>query len=594
MNISNLIRNRILTFLLKIFTFIPRNIFILLFLSFVSQAEIKISIQGVNSEIENNISAYLGTNDYNCQAAQSQMDVYVDNIHNKILKAIRPFGYYSPSVKVTLLTQSKNCRKMNINIVLGKSITVNKIQFTLSSEGHKNQDFQNLEQQIPIKKGDILVDNIYERYKSSLMDKATELGYIDAHFIKSKIDVYPDKYEADIIIHFDMGVRYRIENIETIQTPVFLNERFIMKMITLKQGDYFKNSQLYQLRKKLASTGYFDQVSIEVDYAHRNQGSVPLLIKLTPGNRIKYSTGIGFSTDTGARMSFDYKQDRITDFGYQLNSKFSLSTVISEVTTGIKIPTKSKPLAKWYNLDTGFRRERTDTASSDTTKVGLSQTRIRENKWQNINFIDLVNEKFDTGDGQIRSLLIVPGTSWSYTKADNPRIPMKGYKIYTNIRGASDTLLSDVSFVQINFGYKSIYPLGTNRLIYRGQLGTTLIKQDITQLPSSYRFYTGGDNSVRGFNYNTLSPVNAEGDALGGKHLFISSLEYEQRMSSQWALAVFTDVGNAFSDNFTLKKSVGAGLRWFSPIGPVRLDVGFPLNDDKTDFQIHITVGPDL
>jgi translocation and assembly module TamA len=582
---------------MKLNTIKTHFIFIFLFLSSVSQAGMKISIQGVNSEIENNINAYLGTTDFDCQATQSQVDVYVENIHSKILKAMRPFGYYNPSINATLLPKSKDCRQIIFNIELGKPIIINNIQHILSGDGKDNQDFKNLDIQFPLKKDKILVDDVYDKYKSSLMDKATELGYIDAKFIKSQIDVFPDKYQADVFLHFDTGIRYKIKKIEIAQTPIFLNERFISKMVTLKQGDYFKNSQLYQLRKKLTSTGYFDQVSIEVDYDHRDQvsGSVPIVIKLTPGNRIKYSTGIGFSTDTGPRVSFDYKQDRITDFGYQFNSKFSLSSIISEVSTGIKIPTKSQPLAKWYNLDVGFRRERTDTASSNTTKVGLSQTRLRENKWQNINFIDVVNEKFDIGaEGQRNSLLIVPGTSWSYSKADNPRVPMKGYKIHADVRGASDALLSDVSFVQINFSYKSIYPLGSNRLIYRGQLGTTLINQDISQLPSSYRYYTGGDNSIRGYNFNTLSPVNTAGDAIGGKHLFISSLEYEQRMGSQWALAVFTDVGNAFSDNFTLKKSVGAGLRWFSPIGPVRFDVGFPLNNDKTDFQIHITVGPDL
>ncbi|MFK8013583.1 MAG: autotransporter assembly complex family protein, partial [Marinicellaceae bacterium] len=151
-----------------------------------------------------------------------------------------------------------------------------------------------------------------------------------------------------------------------------------------------------------------------------------------------------------------------------------------------------------------------------------------------------------------------------------------------------------VSFVQLNLNYKSIFPvLDRNRIIYRGQIGTTLI-DDLSLLPSSYRFYTGGDNSIRGFNYNTISPLNNDGDAIGAKHLFTSSIEYEHRIASQWALAVFTDFGSAFRDNFQLKKSVGAGARWFSPIGPGRFDVGVPINDTDNDFQIHITVGPDF
>ena len=91
-----------------------------------------------------------------------------------------------------------------------------------------------------------------------------------------------------------------------------------------------------------------------------------------------------------------------------------------------------------------------------------------------------------------------------------------------------------------------------------------------------------------------MSPINDEGEAIGGKHLISSSIEYEHRIADQWGIAVFTDNGNAFNDNFKLETSVGAGARWFSPIGPVRLDIGFPINDDKNNFQIHITVGPDF
>ena len=317
-------------------------------------------------------------------------------------------------------------------------------------------------------------------------------------------------------------------------------------------------------------------------------------ISLTPGDRIKYSTGLGFSTDAGPRVLFDYNQYRVTDFGYQLNSKLSLSEVISEFSSGLKMPSKSNPINKWYNIEAGFRRERTDTASSDTSKIGFSQTRIHDAKWQNINFIDLVNEQFDTGVAQQESQLFIPGTSWSYTKADNPRLPMKGFKIQAEIKAASNSVVSDVSFVQLDISYKTIFPImDKNRLIYRGQIGTTLIN-DLSLLPSSYRYYTGGDNSIRGYNYNTLSPTNEEGDAIGGKNLFISSLEYEHRIGDQWGIAVFTDVGSAFSDNFKLEKSVGVGARWFSPIGPVRFDLGVPINDDENDFQIHITIGPDF
>lgn len=553
-----------------------------------------IEVKGVNPEIEKNVLSYLSTTNINCQSTENKIDAFIKNIPTKIRKSIRPFGYYDTNIELKILPKKNECWKISINIDLGNPIIINSVDINIFGDTKTKQNTPLFEIKFPLKKGDILRHDIYESFKSSLQTLASELGYLDAKFSTNTIDLFTEKQQADISLHFDTGVRYKIDKIVIIQNPEFLSDDFIAKLMTLKPDNYFTNSQLFSIRKKLASTGYFGQVSVEVDHINRNNGRVPIKILLTPGDRIKYSTGIGFSTDAGLRMSFDYNQNRVTDFGYQLHSKLSLSKVLSELSTGIKMPSKSNPLFKWYSIDAGYQRERTDTTSSDTIKLGFSQTRIHENKWQNINFIDLVDEKFEDGDNQKQSLLLVPGTSWSYTKADNPRIPMKGYKIQTEIRGASHSVVSDVSFAQLDFSYKAIYPiLDRNRLIYRGRIGTTLIN-DLSLLPSSYRYYTGGDNSIRGYDYNTLSPINDEGDAIGGKHLFISSLEYEHRIGEQWAIAMFTDVGNAFSDSFKLEKSVGTGLRWFSPIGPVRFDIGVPINDEKNDFQIHITVGPDF
>lgn len=571
--------------------------FILLTLIFVSStclANKIFVIEGINNtEIKKNILSYLSTTNINCEATETQIDQYLESISTKISNAIRPFGYYLPTIRPEKLPKAKGCWKISLNIDLRDPIIVNQVEIKLTGEAQKSKNNQS-QPIFTLKKGSILLHGEYEKYKTELYEKASELGFLDAKFIQNKIDVYPDKHQADISLHFDTGIRYKINNIIIDQSPVFLNDELLLKLISIKKDEYFTNSQLYILRKKLASTGYFEQISVEIDFNNRKDGRVPIKIVVTPGDRIKYSSGIGFSTDAGLRMTFDYNQHRVTDFGYQLNAKLSLSEVISEFSTGLKMPSKSNPINKWYNIEAGFHRERTDTASSDTSKLGLSQTRIHDNKWQNINYIDLVDEKFETGDAQKDSILLVPGTSWSYTKADNLRLPMKGYKMQVEIKAASDSLLSDVSFGQLNLSYKTIIPLkNNNRLIYRGKIGTTLIN-DLSLLPSSYRYYTGGDNSIRGFNYNTLSPTNDDGDAVGGKHLFISSLEYEYRIGQQWAVAVFADSGNAFSDKFKLEKSAGIGARWFSPIGPVRFDLGFPINDDKSDFQIHITVGPDF
>jgi translocation and assembly module TamA len=102
---------------------------------------------------------------------------------------------------------------------------------------------------------------------------------------------------------------------------------------------------------------------------------------------------------------------------------------------------------------------------------------------------------------------------------------------------------------------------------------------------------------VRGYDYKSLGPRDSTGAVVGGKHLVTGSLEIEQQVSGPWSAAVFVDTGNAFDDyaDINVATGVGAGIRWFSPLGPIRLDVAVPLANDAPDnFRIHVTLGPDL
>jgi translocation and assembly module TamA len=108
------------------------------------------------------------------------------------------------------------------------------------------------------------------------------------------------------------------------------------------------------------------------------------------------------------------------------------------------------------------------------------------------------------------------------------------------------------------------------------------------------RFFTGGDQSVRGFQYRELGDTNDLGDVVGGKHLFVGSIEYDYRITGAWSVAAFIDTGNSFRDfgNMALRESAGLGVRWLSPIGPIRFDIAKGLDSDNVRF--HITMGPDL
>ena len=141
---------------------------------------------------------------------------------------------------------------------------------------------------------------------------------------------------------------------------------------------------------------------------------------------------------------------------------------------------------------------------------------------------------------------------------------------------------------------KAILPLGEKtRLISRGQLGATGLGE-LFELPPSLRFFTGGDNSVRGYEYNSIGEEDENGVVQGGINLLVGSLEIDHPVKGNWFTAVFIDTGTAFDNDPDFKQGAGVGIRWRSPIGPIRLDAAKPLNQSEDKYTLHFSVGVDL
>lgn len=555
----------------------------------VGAVEFKVEVP--NETIQSNVLAFIESKTYDCQSVTSKISRQHKDLLAVVQTAIQPFGYFNAEIEVQAPKQT-NCESIHIKIELGPLTTINQSQIELvaSTDG----DFVQLLNKHELQSGQPLKQVKYESLKRQLLNLASEKLYLDAAFTEQKIDVYPETNQADITLLFKPGVRYQFSEVKIEVDEPFLSQQLIDKMITIKPNQDITQSQLYQLKQKLSSYGYFNQVLFEVDETARANGRVPISIKLTPAAKFDYSVGLGYSTDSGAKATFKYNNYRINDRGHQLNAHLNLSQLNSELATAYKIPSKQAPASQWFDIQLGYRDEQTDNIDSQTSKLGFSQTRIQANKWQNINFIDILHETFDTGVEAGESLLLVPGVSWSLTDADNLARPSRGFKIQTEIKAASEDLLSDASFTQLTLSGKYIHSVGSsNRLLYRAQLGATA-SSDFDELPTTYRFFAGGDQSIRGFVYEGISPLNASGDLAGGKHLAVGSIEFEHQFAPQWAAAAFSDFGDAFSSKFDFKYSVGAGVRWFSPIGPIRVDLAVPLDQDSTNFRLHVTIGPDL
>ncbi|MFC1575620.1 autotransporter assembly complex family protein, partial [Gemmatimonadota bacterium] len=180
-------------------------------------------------------------------------------------------------------------------------------------------------------------------------------------------------------------------------------------------------------------------------------------------------------------------------------------------------------------------------------------------------------------------------------RADDRVFPTRGHSLSFRVRGSHDALLSDTRFLQVGAEGKLVRSLGPRvRILARGEVGA-LLSQEFGVLPAQFRYFAGGDRSVRGHRYQALGPLDEEGNVSGGNRILVASVESDYRFRERWGLAAFLDVGNALMGlSGALEKSAGLGVRWRSPIGPVRLDGAFVLNRSGLPFRIHLNIGPEL
>ncbi|MGB4344512.1 MAG: BamA/TamA family outer membrane protein, partial [Moraxellaceae bacterium] len=123
----------------------------------------------------------------------------------------------------------------------------------------------------------------------------------------------------------------------------------------------------------------------------------------------------------------------------------------------------------------------------------------------------------------------------------------------------------------------------------------SIVTSSFDDVPVSMRFFAGGDQSVRGYDYKSISPRDELGIAVGGRNLATGSLEYNYTVYPKWRVALFTDAGSAFNSvNEPMKVGAGTGVRWVSPLGPIRLDFAWSVSEPEVDFRIHFFMGPSL
>lgn len=547
-------------------------------------------IEGIEGDELANVRDFLGFGDEDCDSPAWRLRALLRDARDNARTALEVYGYYNPVISIRE-TEADGCWQARIDIEPGPPVVLDSVEVRVAGVPPGTAPWATLLEANPLKKGERFLHREYETYKQRFDALANRLGYFDARFSVREVRVDPDENTAEVRLRFRPGKRYTFGAVNFEQDVV--EEELLARFPSFAPGDFYDSELIGQFYEALLSTGYFATLEIATD-PQKKTNTVDVSVLATAALPTTLTTGIGFGTDTGPQVRLSYFDRRRNREGHQWEATFSVSTVVTEIGANYRIPL-DKPPIEWLQYDIGYKDEDTDTTDSQLAKVGVKRLQQRRRGWVETQFLDVTNESFETADGRGRAFLITPGISWARVSLVDVARPRRGSRLSLQLSGASESLGSDLSFLRAVASGKRIWPLPFNmRLLTRLEVGATSVA-DFRELPASLRFFAGGDFSVRGYDFKSLGPEDANGRVIGGDNLLTGTVEVDVPVAKNWAVAAFVDAGNAFDDfsDINVQTSAGAGVRWYSPIGPVRLDVAHPLDDD-TLVRIHVRIGPDL
>ena len=556
---------------------------------------VTVVVEGLSGKVQANVEAALAVPSALIREGRVDrfwLERFERQAPGKAKEALEAFGYYNPTVTTRLETPGEGVYRLTVRVDAGEPVRVSSVTVKVQGAGAADRALKQAEADFPVRAGDVLRHDVYEKAKGELLAKALERGYLDANFAVRTIRVDKAESKAEIDLVLETGEPYRFGDVRFIGAPRYPRS-FLGTFLDFRPGEPYSGEKVLQTQLNFGTAQRFRSVVIQPDKAGAGDRTVPVTVELDPLPQKSVRVGVGYTTDFGPGFSVRYEDLNVRDSAHKFDSELNLSQRLQGAAMRYVIP-GSTDFRSVTNARVSVQRE--DTVSYTTKSVSAEVERSRGFGRARLGsiYLELQQEDSTAGGDTTHTLLLVPGLRFSESRYDSLSRPTRGFHYKLEARGTTQQLGSDVGFAQFLGSGNVLVSLPQRFSVRaRGQAGATSMNGNFLDVPITFRFFTGGDNSVRGYAHQSLGPKNARGDVIGGKHLLVGSVELERAAGENWGIAAFYDAGNAFNDLDTLVFAQGAGLgvRYYTPVGPIRLDIARQVGVSDPDYRFHFTVG---
>ncbi|NRA82954.1 MAG: outer membrane protein assembly factor [Gammaproteobacteria bacterium] len=512
-------------------------------------------------------------------------------------KALQALGYYQPTINIeTQYIANKFLATLDID--QGIATTISDMEITIKGDADTDLHFKQIIEMSALKQGAQFNHSQYQGLKNAINDAAISRGYFKAQWLTTTVAVEPEKNKAKVTLIFDSGPRFKFG--EIIFTVPSQAQPIIETMSNFTQDMYYHSELLAQYNLDLAQSKYFAAIEVYPDLQQIRDNSVPIVVNIVEKPANSLEVGGGFSSNYGLRGRIKWTKPWLNKYGHSLSSELKLATTEQSFAAIYKIPIED-PIHNYGTIALGWQNINLNDTRTTKYSLLLQRHRLLNSRWKRGVFIRLERENSIQGSIESTSTNIIPGVSFARTRLKGGLHPYWGDRQSLTLEFGHQGWGSDANLAKAMVRSKWLRSYNINhQFIASADMGA-IWANSIDDVPVSMRLFGGGDENLRAYKFDGISPIDQYGELTGGLYQANLTLEYSYMFLPNWRIATFVDTGTTTND-FTerLKTDVGFGFRWQTPVGPIRLDFAFGLTKDPDysrydrPFRISFSIGPQL
>lgn len=537
--------------------------------------------------LEDNLEIY--TARQNPRMDAEQLRLLVKRTPEQIRGLLATEGFYTPAVEPSL-EERGGAWIARFNVAPGDTSKVSRVDIELSGAigpDERAARLARMRERWPLKAGMVFRQAQWEESKRAVLQVLLTDTYPAATIASSEASVDPQTRTVSLRMTLDSGPAFSFGQMQVSGLKRYPRS-IVERLNVLLPGTPYSQAKVLEFQSRLQDSRYFSSALVTADIDPARADDATVQVQLVEVASRKLGFGAGASTNTGLRGQVEYEDLNFMNRALRLSSLLKLENKTQLLSGNLEFPRAADGALDSLNALT----ERTDISGQTTRKLALGARRARAiGDTETATGLQFVTERQDIagapGDAQ---QALVPSYTWTRRKVDNMLYPSEGFLLSAQIGAAARVLASDQDFLRLYAKATHYRKVGkSGGLILRGELGSTLAKSRLG-IPSNFLFRTGGDQSVRGYAYQSLGVKS--GDAVvGGRYLALASAEYVQWLTPNWGAALFYDAGTATDSLRNLKPvhGYGIGARWRSPVGLLNLDLAY--GQEVKRMRMHFSVG---